>query len=205
VLRFRAITSVVNRYYDPVTDQFLSVDLDVAKTDQPYAFANDNPLNSGDPLGDIPMQSQDIGTETNQHLAQVVATILWGQRKQLVALHMGSTNWSTAIGGVGVILTGIGAALSITVLIAGLPEDVGIAAITAIAVSTVGAATDTYECFVHHNELSCVGASIAGLSIFSLGLSTIGGAAWAGFTAFAASTGTAGFIVDAFNFLHWLL
>ena len=45
------VTSVVNRYYDPTTDQFLSVDPDVDETDQPYVFTNDNPLNSEDPLG----------------------------------------------------------------------------------------------------------------------------------------------------------
>ena len=45
------MTSVVNRYYDPATDQFLSIDPYFATTDQPYGFTNDNPLNFGDPLG----------------------------------------------------------------------------------------------------------------------------------------------------------
>jgi ankyrin repeat protein len=44
-------TSIVNRYYDPTTDQFLSIDPDVATTDQPYVFTNDDPLNGADPLG----------------------------------------------------------------------------------------------------------------------------------------------------------
>jgi uncharacterized protein RhaS with RHS repeats len=42
---------LVNRYYDPSTDQFLSVDPDVADTGQPYAFTGDDPLNATDPLG----------------------------------------------------------------------------------------------------------------------------------------------------------
>ena len=42
---------LINRYYDPTTDQFLSVDPDVATTDQPYVFTNDDPLNAEDPLG----------------------------------------------------------------------------------------------------------------------------------------------------------
>lgn len=42
---------IVDRYYDPSTDQFLSVDPDVAETGQPYAFTKDDPLNSTDPLG----------------------------------------------------------------------------------------------------------------------------------------------------------
>jgi hypothetical protein len=41
----------INRYYDPSTDQFLSVDPDVQETDQPYVFTNDDPLNATDPLG----------------------------------------------------------------------------------------------------------------------------------------------------------
>jgi hypothetical protein len=46
------VTSAINRYYDPTTDQFLSVDPDVATTDQPYVFTNDDPLNGADPLGE---------------------------------------------------------------------------------------------------------------------------------------------------------
>jgi hypothetical protein len=46
------VTSVVNRYYDPTIDQFLSIDPDVAETVQPYVFTNDDPLNAEDPLGD---------------------------------------------------------------------------------------------------------------------------------------------------------
>jgi RHS repeat-associated protein len=42
---------LVNRYYDPTTDQFLSIDPDVATTDQPYVFTNDDPLNAEDPEG----------------------------------------------------------------------------------------------------------------------------------------------------------
>jgi hypothetical protein len=41
----------INRYYDPTTDEFLSIDPDVAQTDQPYVFTNDDPLNAEDPLG----------------------------------------------------------------------------------------------------------------------------------------------------------
>ena len=43
--------SLVGRYYDPSTDQFISVDPDVAETGQPYAYTGDDPLNSTDPLG----------------------------------------------------------------------------------------------------------------------------------------------------------
>lgn len=42
---------LINRYYDPGTDQFLSVDPAVAQTNQAFVFVNDNPLNATDPLG----------------------------------------------------------------------------------------------------------------------------------------------------------
>jgi hypothetical protein len=41
----------INRYYDPSTGSFISVDPDLQQTDEPYVFVNDNPLNSADPLG----------------------------------------------------------------------------------------------------------------------------------------------------------
>jgi hypothetical protein len=53
-LMLAPVSSVINRYYDPSTDQFLSIDPDVTTTDQPYAFTNDDPLNAEDPLGQKP-------------------------------------------------------------------------------------------------------------------------------------------------------
>lgn len=43
---------LIHRYYDPSTGQFLSVDPEVATTVQPYAYANDDPLNLTDPTGE---------------------------------------------------------------------------------------------------------------------------------------------------------
>jgi hypothetical protein len=47
----RARERRVDRYYDPSTDQFISVDPDVAETGQPYAFTGDDPVNGTDPMG----------------------------------------------------------------------------------------------------------------------------------------------------------
>ena len=41
----------INRYYDPTTYSFISVDPYFLATDQAYVFADDNPLNATDPLG----------------------------------------------------------------------------------------------------------------------------------------------------------
>jgi hypothetical protein len=62
------VTSVINRYYDPATDQFLSIDPDVAQTDQPYVFTNDDPLNAEDPLGTSDL---DIGSPEGWAYIQV--------------------------------------------------------------------------------------------------------------------------------------
>ena len=43
--------SLVHRYYDPVTSQFLSVDPLVSETGMPYAFVAGDPVNGTDPLG----------------------------------------------------------------------------------------------------------------------------------------------------------
>jgi RHS repeat-associated protein len=42
---------LLNRYYDPATGQFLSVDPDLSKTLQPYEYAGDNPVLNTDPTG----------------------------------------------------------------------------------------------------------------------------------------------------------
>ena len=43
--------SVIGRYYDPPTGQFLSVDPLVRQTQQPYLYAADNPVKFSDPTG----------------------------------------------------------------------------------------------------------------------------------------------------------
>jgi RHS repeat-associated protein len=195
---------LIKRYYDPTTDQFLSIDPDVAATDQPYVFTNDNLLNAADPLGDIPVQSQDVGTETNRQLAKAVATILWSQRNQLVDLNNRNNVWDNVAGGVGIVFTGVGVGLTITVLIPGAPEEALGAVATSIAVSSVGFVADTYGCAVRGNKLACVGATFAAASLLSNGLATPAGAAWGALKGFSGSVGFTGLIVDTFNFFRKL-
>ena len=42
---------LVNRYYDPNTDQFTSFDPLVSETGQPFSYADDDPVNGSDPSG----------------------------------------------------------------------------------------------------------------------------------------------------------
>jgi RHS repeat-associated protein len=54
-----ALIYLINRYYDPMTGQFVSVDPDVDVTGQDYSYAGDNPVNlkDGNGLKSCPPQS----------------------------------------------------------------------------------------------------------------------------------------------------
>jgi RHS repeat-associated protein len=43
---------LVHRYYDPNTEQFLSVDPLISATHAPYSYASQDPVNSIDPSGE---------------------------------------------------------------------------------------------------------------------------------------------------------
>jgi RHS repeat-associated protein len=58
---------LINRYYDPATQQFLSVDPKVAATGEPYVFTGNDPLNGADPLGTMVNQG-------NGHIGGVSAS-----------------------------------------------------------------------------------------------------------------------------------
>ena len=65
----------VRRYYDPQAGQFISVDPAVDKTQAPYAYVNDDPVNAIDPLGlgcgwTSPW---DCGSEFVTHASQIAA------------------------------------------------------------------------------------------------------------------------------------
>ena len=51
----------INRYYDPATGQFLSVDPAVAVTQAPYPYAGDDPVNASDPTGEYGWCSTILG------------------------------------------------------------------------------------------------------------------------------------------------
>lgn len=73
---------LINRYYDPSTDQFISVDPDVAETGQPYAYDRDDPLNVTDPLGDMapPKSDMTYKQETTAYAAYCARTHNRGRR-----------------------------------------------------------------------------------------------------------------------------
>jgi RHS repeat-associated protein len=90
---------LVNRYYDPVTAQFLSVDPLEATTESPYGYAGDDPVNGGDPSGLWP------GEGLWHDVLDVVAVPVY-------ATYYGSYEAAKAINDVGCSLGGVGCAVS---------------------------------------------------------------------------------------------
>ena len=60
---------LINRYYDPVTGQFISVDPWVEMTGQPYQFVNADPVNFSDPNG-LTAKCSGPGAPTEAQLSQ---------------------------------------------------------------------------------------------------------------------------------------
>jgi RHS repeat-associated protein len=57
-----------NRYYDPTTAQFLTVDPAVSTTQQPYQYTSDNPINNVDPSGLFSLFGHKVGFHPLQGL-----------------------------------------------------------------------------------------------------------------------------------------
>ena len=60
--RASGTASLVDRYYDPATGQFLSVDPAIGITGQPYAYTGGDPVNETDPTGLEP-DEEDLGAD----------------------------------------------------------------------------------------------------------------------------------------------
>jgi len=84
-----------NRYYDPATAQFLTVDALVHTTGDAYGYTGGNPLQLVDPLGLFP---SDWGT-----LAAGIVNLLWGTAKIAqggAVVFLGATATVTGVGAV---------------------------------------------------------------------------------------------------------
>jgi RHS repeat-associated protein len=63
---------LINRYYDPTTGQFISVDPDLVQSSEPYSYGRDNPVSASDPTGMLPssggnMNNSQIETLGDEH------------------------------------------------------------------------------------------------------------------------------------------
>ena len=118
---------LVDRYYDPATDQFLSVDPLLAQTGQPYAFTGDDPLNKTDPLGLTASPTFLKFCATNK-ATQAYCHSLESLEEAVVAKSKSQPNSGGKIKDIGLFVSGLivifGADLTAaSVFVAGFPED----------------------------------------------------------------------------------
>jgi RHS repeat-associated protein len=132
------------RYYDSATGQFLTVDPDLATTDQPYSYTSDDPVNGGDPSGlcawwDIGCEAEAVGSaaaSTISGAASYASSAVSGCEAdgwgcvQTVAADVGAGAGAVALGcGVAALITSetivLGAAFGAC---AGIAAGVGMAA-----------------------------------------------------------------------------
>jgi len=168
-----------------LTNQFISIDPDVAQTDQPYVFTNDDPLNMEDPLGlcswyDVVCGVTSAGKWAVHHPWQAVGLV------------------------VGVIAagTGVGAVIEITAGATALGFGL---AVTASVSGIVATSIDGTYCH-EGDQASCIGLAFGLTGTLTGGIAT-GGSLFAttgsvadsvlqGLGAFSSVVGVAGIITD---------
>ena len=70
---------LLNRYYEPPTGQFLSVDPELSRTGQPYEYADGNPVSNTDPTGkQTRCMDWTCGYEFNAWASWSLAYTVWG-------------------------------------------------------------------------------------------------------------------------------
>ena len=103
---------LINRYYDPTTDQFVTVDPAVSITQEPYQYGSDNSTNNVDPLGlwgwnpisDVSEAAKDSGNFVVSHASDIsLATGVAG------TVVLATTSWTGIGAGVGLGLEGVSA------------------------------------------------------------------------------------------------
>ena len=155
----------INRYYDPTTDQFLSVDPLVDSTGQPYVFTNDNPLNATDPLGlkgapGMTCIAMTVKACNAQGRAAVARLEKVGFNPVVLGILLGVV--SVATGGAGLVLAGGIEAASATTI--------GVLEFTAVASGTGAQLLDANAC-LHGSLQACGGAFLGGIGSLSGGAS----------------------------------
>jgi uncharacterized protein RhaS with RHS repeats len=68
------VTSAINRYYDPATGSFTSIDPDVERSGGAYVYASDDPVTISDPSGLLPSAGMNETNVTLQSIASAYET-----------------------------------------------------------------------------------------------------------------------------------
>jgi RHS repeat-associated protein len=163
---------LVNRYYDPSTDRFISVDPLVSATGQPFSYADDDPVNGSDPSGlwgwnpfadaEQVVHDQESFADTVRHDA--AATGDWVATHPQVAVGIGLGVVAVATGGLGLAaLAGYASVSAITV------------GAVSVAAGTGAALLDYPACFGHTGDQTTKTAACLGFGsgLIGAGLGTL--------------------------------
>ena len=161
----------VNRYYDPGTGQFLTVDPLVQETGQPYAYTGDDPVNGADPLGlwgwnlisDVTQAAKDTGHFVAQH-------------KKGIEIGAGiALGVAAAATGVGAVVEAAGVASAVAAG-AGVAEASTGAIVAGVAATAAGSAAtylDSAAC-AEGNSAACVGRDLGAVGAATGLVATLG-------------------------------
>jgi RHS repeat-associated protein len=83
---------LINRYYDPATGQFVSVDPLVSQTLQPYSYGNGDPVTNTDPTGQIACGTDAIGGPPDPWL-DVFGGCIFGEGLYVTGATAGFAGW----------------------------------------------------------------------------------------------------------------
>jgi len=139
------------RYYDPATEQFLSVDPLVNLTQSAYSYGGDDPVNATDPNGMITCGPLTLGCGVLTDIQNAIS-----KAASWIASH--PEDVGLAIGAVALLATGGGAFLEGSLIAGGLLT-------TGEVASAVSTATDVYSCVQTRGDnqvVSCIGALSGG-------------------------------------------
>lgn len=169
----------INRYYDPTTGQFLSVDPIVDVTEQPYAYVNGDPVNGSDPLG-LGFWSDVAKVVTAPVRAEVrgaskVANFVVTHKK---AIEIGAgiaLGVAAAAAGVGAVIEAAGIASAVTAgaTIAEASTGAIVAGLSATAAGSIATYLDSGAC-AGGNSAACVGRDLGAVGAATGLIATLG-------------------------------
>jgi RHS repeat-associated protein len=178
--------SLVGRYYDPATGQFLSLDPAVDVTRQSFAYAGDDPVNSVDPTGMWPSLSDLNPINDVKGLGNAAATA-WndtgGKAVSYVDQHQkgfeiglgiaaGVLAAATGIGAV-VEVVGVSGAVAAGATVAEASTGALVAGVTATAAGGAATYLDSQACS-EGNQAACVGRDLGAVGTVTGLLATLG-------------------------------
>ena len=123
---------LVNRFYDPSTAQFLSVDPAAAITNSAYGYVGDSPVNGVDPMGlcsdwNLFCEAVQPAARAIVHAASDVGHYISRHRKVLNEISVGVAGAGAVAAGVVLVASGVGAAVGVAAIAGGIDAGINVA------------------------------------------------------------------------------